>query len=113
MDFYNAYPKQKNMLSAEKEYVLALFNDQFLTEEDLIVAAENYAEAVCILGTSERFIKNPDRFLSEGRFVDYLDKNYTKPKPEKKKTGTVAKQFNQFPQREYDFEALEKEILGG
>ena len=35
------------------------------------------------------------------------------PKPEQSKAKMVAKKFNQFPQREYAFEALEKVILGG
>ena len=110
-DFFNAYPKQKNMIAAEKEYVLLLFNDQSLTESDLIVAAENYADAVCILGTSERFIKMPNRFLAEGTYVDYLDKNYVKPKREEKKSREPTKQFNEFMKTDYDFEELEKQIL--
>lgn len=110
-DFFSAYPKQKNMIAAEKEYVLLLFNDQSLTEDDLIVAAENYADAVCILGTSERFIKMPNRFLAEGTYVDYLDKNYVKPKMEEKKSREPAKQFNDFIKTDYDFEELEKQIL--
>ena len=110
-DFFSAYPKQKNMIAAEKEYVLLLFNDQSLTESDLIVAAENYADAVCILGTSERFIKMPNRFLAEGTYVDYLDKNYVKPKREEKKSREPAKQFNDFIKTDYDFEELEKQIL--
>lgn len=108
-DFFSAYPKQKNILAAEKEYTLALYNDQSLTEQDLIVAAENYADAVSILGTDERYIKNPDRFLKDGTFIDYLDKNYKKPKPQRE--VICAKQFNSFMQRDYDFEQLEKEIL--
>lgn len=80
-DFWNAYPKQKNMIAAEREYCLLLFNDQSLTEQELIIAAENYADAVSILGTEERYIKNPDRFLKDGTYIDYLDVNYTKPDP--------------------------------
>lgn len=110
-DFFSAYPKQKNMIAAEKEYVLLLFNDQSLTELDLIVAAENYADAVCILGTSERFIKMPNRFLAEGTYVDYLDKNYAKPKREENKSREPTKQFNDFLKTDYDFEELEKQIL--
>lgn len=110
-DFFSAYPKQKNILAAEKEYTLALFNDQSLTEQELIVAAENYADAVSILGTDERYIKNPDRFLKDGTFIDYLDKNYKKPVAPKPKTRDPAKQFNSFMQTDYDFEQLEKDIL--
>lgn len=105
-DFFQAYPKQKNMVAAEKEYMLLLFNDQSLDEQDLVKAAENYAEAVSILSIEDRYIKNPDRFLSEGRYMDYLDANYKKPDPPKKKN-----KFNDFTQREYDMSELEKQLL--
>ena len=106
-DFFSAYPKQKNMIAAEKEYCLLMFNNQSLTEQELIVSAENYADAVSILGTEERYIKNPDRFLKDGTYLDYLDANYKKPEPKKKSGG----KFNQFEQNDYDFEQLEKELL--
>lgn len=109
-DFFSAYPKQKNMVAAEKEYKLVLHNDQSLDERELIIAAENYADAVSILGTEERYIKNPDRFLKDGTYLDYLDANYTKPKPPAGKKG--GNKFNQFEQHAYDFDELEKELLG-
>ena len=109
-DFFSAYPKQKNMMAAERAYTMALYNDQNLSEEDLIIAAQNYAEAMTILGTAERYIKNPDTFLTEGRYLDYLAGNYVMPKLEPKKQ-TKANQFNQFKQTDYDFDSLEKELL--
>ena len=95
-DFWNAYPKQKNMIAAEREYCLVLFHDQSLTEQELIIAAENYADAVSILGTEERYIKNPDRFLKDGTYLDYLDVNYKKPEPPqgKQKRNTNAGMMN-------------------
>ena len=107
-DFFSAYPKQKNLIAAEKEYNLLLFNDQNLTEQELIIAAENYTDAVSILGTDEQYIKNPDRFLKDGTYLDYLDANYKKPKAPTKKNSN---KFNEFEQNEYDFAALEKELL--
>jgi len=109
-DFFAAYPKQRNMMAAERAYTMALYNDPNLTEQDLVVAAENYANAVCILGTAERYIKNPDTFLLEGRYLDYLASNYVKPKLEPKKP-TRSNKFNQFQQNSYDFDSLEKELL--
>lgn len=107
-DFFSAYPKQKNLIAAEKEYNLLLFNDQNLTEHELIIAAENYADAVCILGTDDRYIKNPDRFLKDGTYIDYLDANYTKPKPPAGKrnanTGIMRADYG-------DLSELEKELL--
>lgn len=107
-DFFSAYPKQKNLIAAEKEYNLLLFNDQNLTEQELIIAAENYTDAVSILGTDEQYIKNPDRFLKDGTYLDYLDANYQKPKPPTKKNSN---KFNEFEQNTYNFDQLEKELL--
>lgn len=107
-DFFSAYPKQRNLVATEREYCLLLFNDQDLTEEELIDAAKNYAEAVSILGREERYIKNPERFLKDGTYVDYLEKNYVKPNLSCKKNGN---KFNQFEQNNYDFDELEKELL--
>ena len=107
-DFFAAYPKQRNLVAAEREYCLLLFNDQDLTEQELIDAAKNYAEAVSILGREERYIKNPERFLKDGTYVDYLEKNYVKPNLSCKKNGN---KFNQFEQNNYDFDELEKELL--
>lgn len=52
--------------------------------------------------------QNGSTFFNSG-YVDYLDANYV---PDKK-TAKKQEQFSQFPQRSYDFEALEKELLGG
>ena len=107
-DFFSAYPKQKNVISAEKEYMLVLFNNQSLTEQELIIAAENYSDTVSILGTEERYIKNPDRFLKDGTYLDYMDVNYIKPKPTKKKRDANAGMMR----TDYgDLSELEKELL--
>lgn len=109
-DFFSAYPKQKNMVAAEKEYCLLLFNNQNLTEQELIIAAENYADAVSILGTEERYIKNPDRFLKDGTYLDYLDVNYTKPNAQQAKKPRYNANKGML-QRDYDMSNLEEELL--
>lgn len=50
--------------------------------------------------------QNGSTFFNSG-YVDYLDDNYV---PEKRKFSKVG-QFNRFPQNDYDFEQLEKDIL--
>ena len=61
-----------------------------------------------ILGTEERYIKNPDRFLKDGTYLDYLDVNYTKPIPTAGKrnanTGIMRADYG-------DLSELEKELL--
>lgn len=103
--FWEVYPKKRNILKAEEAYRQILFEDSSLEEKDVEAAACNYAEAVRILGTEERYILNPENFLGKGAFMDYLPGKYKKPE---RKTGG---QFNQFMQNDYDFEALEKELV--
>ncbi len=52
--------------------------------------------------------QNGSTFFNSG-YVDYLDANYV---PDKVKKQGAKGSFNQFPQRDYDFDALEKELLG-
>lgn len=106
-DFWQAYPKQENILAAEKAYTAVLFNDQSLTENDLVLAAANYAEAMKITGKEELFISYPENFLGKGKYMSYLPENYKKPVVKR----SQIPQFNQFMQTDYDFEALEKELL--
>lgn len=50
--------------------------------------------------------QNGSTFFNSG-YVDYLDANYTPNSQKKEKSN----QFNQFQQNEYDFKALENELL--
>ena len=105
-DFEKAYPKKiANRQSAEFEYCKALRDDGGLEESALVMAAKHYAETVAVLGTDERFVKNADNFIRDGTFNQYLDGNYQKPSRSKKGN------FNNFEQNNYDFTALENELL--
>ncbi len=52
--------------------------------------------------------QNGSTFFNSG-YIDYLDANYV---PEENMPKKKKNLFNDFQQREYDFEALEKELLG-
>lgn len=56
-----------------------------LSEDDLIVAAQNYAETCQIRNTKEQYIKNPGNWLKETIWIDFLPENYKKPKQNKAK----------------------------
>ena len=108
-EFWDAYPKNGNRSLTEKAYVDVLLSN--VPEEDVLAAVRNYAEAVQIQDTQERYIKNPDRFLTDNTFLDYLPGKYKKPKkPEE--AGNKNNRFNKYPQRDYDYEELEKRLLG-
>lgn len=104
--FWEIYPKKVRILKAEEAYRQVLFDDSSVDEEDLRDAAANYAESVRILDTQERYILNPENFLSRGAYTDYLPGNYKKPQSSKKV------QFNQMMHGNYDYAALEKQMLG-
>ena len=105
-DFISVYPKKGNEFLAETQFCRLLVNDCHLTAEELIEAAKNYADACKVLGTAERFIKAPQNFLNDNYFVNYLPGNYKPPKkPTKKNTGWEVEK------REYDFAALEAELM--
>lgn len=104
--FLEIYPKKVRILKAEEAYRQVLFDDSSVDEEDLKDAAGNYAESVRILDTQERYILNPENFLLRGAYTDYLPGNYKKPQSSKKV------QFNQMMHGNYDYAALEKQMLG-
>lgn len=91
-------------------YCRVLLEDCHITEKDLVAAAANYAEAVRILGRTEKYIKNPESFLSDNFFASYLPGQY---KPPEAGAGKRKRKnsFNQFTQNEYDFKALEDELV--
>lgn len=104
--FWEIYPKKVGILKAEEAYRQVLFDDSSVNEEDLKDTAANYAESVRILDTQERYIRNPENFLLRGAYTDYLPGNYKKPQSSKKV------QFNQMMHGNYDYAALEKQMLG-
>lgn len=104
--FWEIYPKKVRILKAEEAYRQVLFDDSSVDEEDLKDAAANYAESVRILDKQERYIFNPENFLLGGAYTDYLPGNYKKPQSSKKV------QFNQMMHGNYDYAALEKQMLG-
>ena len=108
-EFAAAYPKPGgDSPGVGVEYINVL--KMGVSEDDLIQAARNYADACRIKGTTERYILNPENFLRKLAFDSYLPGKYQPPKPAKQ---TSTEQYNTFMKNEYDFDALEKELLGG
>ena len=55
--------------------------------------------------------QNGSTFFNSG-YVDYLDANYVPTSGKQQGSKSILKnQFNQFPQRDYDFDELEKDLL--
>lgn len=105
-EFLSEYPKDCHRRLTEAAYV-NLIKDGVETEESLVACAKNYAEFCKIEEKRDRYIKNAENFLKEFVFERYLPGNYKKPAPKRAKGG-----FQNFPQREYDFDELERKLLG-
>ncbi|MCM1200236.1 MAG: DUF4373 domain-containing protein [Lachnospiraceae bacterium] len=103
-DFLSAYPKKCHRYLTEKEYCDLIMVGK-VSEDDLVACAKNYAEYCKLTDLDERYIKNPENFLKDFTFEEYLPGKYKKPAKKQKNS------FNDFPQREYDFEELERELL--
>ena len=104
-EFLSAYPKNSNRYLTEREYVSLLLTRN-VTEKDLVQCALNYADSCRILKKPEVYRKNAENFLKEFVFENYLPGKYKKPETQKPKSG-----FDDFRQREYDFEELERRLL--
>jgi len=75
-EFCEAYPKKGNVLTTNAEYVSLLQSTPSLSENDLIEAAKNYAKTCRARNTKEQYIKNPNNWLRESAWVEYLPENY-------------------------------------
>lgn len=114
-DFWRTYPASDSLPATAKrrtETAYAVVSAEGFQESDLIASAENYAEAVRIEAREARYIKRPERFLSDGTYKDYLPEVYVKPEAIRKKP-TAADRYNSgIMQRDIDLDALERELLG-
>lgn len=82
-----------------------------VTEEQLVAAAKNYAE-YCEIQKIDK-IYHPNNFISKCVFDDFLPENYKKPKRTADGKKPAGSKFNNFNQREYDYEDLERRLLQG
>lgn len=111
-DFLAEYPKDSNRFMTEHEYATLLLMEK-VTEDDLVQAAKNYAEACRLERKPEKYIKNAENFLRELVFDQYLPGKYKKPVQQESTNQKAKNKFVEFPQRQYDYDKLEKMLLGG
>lgn len=110
--FFSAYPKSVNIAArknTEDIYLQTVLAG--IPEGDIVKAAENYAEACKIKKTHAQFIMHPKNFLKE-TFLEYLPGQYIRPESDEKPKNKID-QYNQFMHTDYDYDALEKTLLGG
>lgn len=110
--FWEVYPKHGNdRPAAERAYCRVLREDCHIMEQDLVAAAANYAEAMKALGRKEEYVRSVASFLTDNFFAAYLPGQYVRPERERTAAGGGKNRFNQFAQHDYDFGALEKELV--
>ena len=105
-EFWQAYPKKVSRLIAEQAYMQLVVSG--ISEAVLIDCAKNYAESCRLLNTGEQFIKQPGNWLNDSTWLDYAPENYKKPKSTKEQNKN---KFTSYPQRSYDYAALEKQLI--
>ena len=96
--FAIAYPKRCTGYLVETEYCNAVLAG--VPEDDLLLAAQNYADTCRREKTAERYIKKPENWLRENLFMQYLkgeDHGSTG-----RNTGTHEKSLNELMQERGD-----------
>lgn len=97
---WKLYPVKKGKGQVSDAKKMKLLNIGYDEMARAIERYKQYVESVDYLQ-----YQNGSTFFNSG-YVDYLDVNYTKPTQKNQKNG-----FNKFPQREYDFDELERQLL--
>ncbi|MFR4630177.1 MAG: hypothetical protein ACLT8Q_12960 [Lachnospiraceae bacterium] len=93
-EFAAVYPKRCTGCLAETEYCNAVLAG--VPEDDLVLAAQNYADICRREKTAERYIKKPENFLRENLFMQYLKGENDGPVG--RDTGTHEKSLNELMQ---------------
>ncbi len=96
------YPLKKGKGQVSNTQKLKLLTIGYEELERAISRYIQYVDSVDYL-----HYKNGSTFFNSG-YIDYLDANYV---PEKEKKKEKKNNFNNFPQRNYDFEDLERKLL--
>ena len=101
------YPRKVDKAQAYKKYNARL-NDGY-SEEELLQAVKNYAEECECEHREQKYIKHCSTFLGvDGSFTEYIKKRDVP-----KQKSPVKNKFNNFESRNYDFDSLERQLLGG
>ncbi len=102
---WDLYPCKKGKGKVSDAAKMRLLN---VGQDEMVRAIERYKDGL-ERDSDWRKPQNGSTFFNSG-YIDYLDENYV---PDRQGIGRKknAGQFNQFMQNDYDFEALERELL--
>lgn len=102
-DLWQIYPHKRGKGQVSDAKKMKLLQIGF---DEMSRAIERYKQYVS--GIDYLSYQNGSTFFNSG-YIDYLDANYD---PGSRPHAKKKNQFNQFTQREYDFNELEKKLLG-
>ena len=108
--FWDEHPKSDHKDGTRKLYHGLL--EKGYSEESLIEAAKNYREAADMLSKPYRFLNNSLIFLKDSVFVNYLPENYKRPQKQIKHKSSMERYNDGIMRNTYDFDDLEKKLLG-
>lgn len=86
VSFWSVYPRKKEKDAAYKTWQTRL--KEGVKPQDMLLAAERYAQECQINETEERFIKHPKTFLGPSKpFAEYLSPDWRPPSPPYRSRG--------------------------
>lgn len=88
--FWDYYPKTIERLKEETKQIFNVYIELGISPIDLIYSAKNYSKIIKSKGIDDKYIKFPNNFLLEQRFLEYVP-TYQENCPICKGVGSITK----------------------
>ena len=114
VDLYHSictsYPSVKTLSEARKKAIKARLNTYSL--DDFRTLFEKAEASAFLKGSNDRnWTANFDWLIKDANMAKVIDGNYDKQQRPKGSKPSSTNKFNNFPQRDYDFDTLEQQLL--
>ena len=114
VDLYHSvcisYPSVKTLSEARRKAIKARLNTYSL--DDFRTLFEKAEASAFLKGSNDRnWTANFDWLIKDANMAKVIDGNYDKQQRPKGSKPSSTNKFNNFPQRDYDFDTLEQQLL--
>lgn len=114
VDLYHSvcisYPSVKTLSEARRKAIKARLNTYSL--DDFRTLFEKAEASAFLKGSNDRnWTANFDWLIKDANMAKVIDGNYDKQQRSKGSKPSSTNKFNNFPQRDYDFDTLEQQLL--
>ena len=114
VDLYHSvcisYPSVKTLSEAQRKAIKARLNTYSL--DDFRTLFEKAEASAFLKGSNDRnWTANFDWLIKDANMAKVIDGNYDKQQRPKGSKPSSTNKFNNFPQRDYDFDTLEQQLL--